>query len=96
MRRADDYRVSGNQRRGVQTNFAGYEVDLLIVFQLEIDDAALPERRHGRAGLRIQSDQAVARGDVENPVFFAVGPPGEPASRKLPRGRCAARSFRMR
>src|SRR4029079_14169038 len=39
VRSADDDDVANNERRGVQTHFGRVEVDVLIIFELQIDDA---------------------------------------------------------
>src|SRR6185503_19283844 len=50
---------------------------------LQIDHAALAERRNRLAGFRVQLHEAVADGDVDDSlVTLAVGPVGETAARK--------------
>ena len=93
MRRADDHHVLGDERRGMQADLAGHEVDLLIVVELEIDHAAFAEAGNGLAGLGVQRDQPVARRDIENPLFLAVGPISHAMAGKLPRRVGAAHPF---
>jgi hypothetical protein len=90
MRGPDDDGVSGTSRRGVQTNLASHEVHRLIVIQLEIDDSTSAEARDRITGFCVERDEAVARRDVENPFFAAVGPVRQAASRELPWGCRAA------
>ncbi len=81
-RRADDHRILGDHRRRLQTDLAGGEVgeEGLIVVELQIHGAVLAERFDGRAGLRIERDQAVSRRDIEDALFLAVGPIGHAAA----------------
>src|SRR2546426_2889818 len=57
--------------------------NLLIVVQLEVDDAVLPERANSYTGLRVERDEPIPRGVVQDSFLGAVGPVGEPASRQL-------------
>ena len=93
MRGADDDRVSGDDRRGVQTDLAGDEVHRLIVVLLQIDDAVFAEARDRSAGFRVERDEAIARRDVEDPFFAAVGPVRQAAARELARRGFAALAF---
>ena len=77
----------------MQPDFAGDQIDLLIVVQLQIHHAVLAEAWDRNAGLRIQRDQPVARRDIEDAFLLAVGPVGQAAARKLPRRCRAARAF---
>ena len=82
VRRADDHRVAGDDRRAVPADLAGERIDRLIIVLLQVDDAVLPERRHRDAGPRIQRDQLVADRHQVNPlVLLAVGPIGDAAAR---------------
>ena len=45
VRGADDHDVAGDERRGVQAELGGDEIDLLIVVELQIDDAVVAEGR---------------------------------------------------
>ena len=69
------------------------EIDLLIVILLQIDDAVFAETRHRHAGLGVERDQPIAGRDVEDALFFAVGPVGEAMAGKLPRRILAALAF---
>ena len=96
MRRADDHHVARHHRRRVQPDFAGLEIDLLIVVQLQIDDAVAAEARHRIAGLRVERDQPIAGRDVENPRFPTVGPVRQTAAGELARERCRRARLRPR
>ena len=85
-----------DQRRRVQSDFAGDEIDLLVVVLLQIDDAVLAEAGHRDAGLRVERDEPVAGRDVENPLLAAVGPVGQAAAGQQPRRVRAARALRSR
>ena len=93
VRGADDDDVPRDDGRRVEPNLAGDQVHLLIVFELQIDDAILPEAWHRHAGLRIERDEPVAGRHVQDPLLLAVAPVREPASRQSPRGRGAARAL---
>ena len=70
VRGADDHHIAGHHGRRVQPDFAGFEIDHLIVIELQIDDAVLPEARNRNAGLGVERDQPIARRDVENPFVI--------------------------
>src|SRR5262245_55273078 len=93
MRGADHDRVPRDDRCGVQTDLAGDRIHLLVVFRLEVDDAAFAEGRNGAADLRVERDQLIAGGDVENPLFLPVRPVRDTAAGELPRSRLAAPAF---
>ncbi len=89
-RRADQHDVADDGRRRVQADLAGLQLDLLALAGdrafLQIDHAALAERRDHRAVLGVQRDQAVAGGDVEDAVVaLAVGPVRDAAAGQLAR-----------
>src|SRR5207237_8933082 len=89
-RGADEDDVLDDGRRRVDADLADLVVDLLALAGhralLQIDDAALAERRDHRAVLRVERDQAIARRDVEHAlVAFAVGPVRDAAARELAR-----------
>ena len=97
-RRADDDRVLGDRRRRVEPDLAALEIDLLSLADhgadLHVDDAVLPERRDGDAGLRVERDEAIAGRDVDDAIVaLAVGPVREAAARELPRRVDGARAF---
>src|SRR5439155_11822736 len=75
--RANDHDIFSDHGGGVQSDFAGGEVDLLIEILLEIDDAGFAEGGDGRAGFGVERDESIAGGDVENALLLAVGPVGE-------------------
>ena len=58
-----------DERRRVQADFAGDEIHLLVVFQLQIDDAVLAEAVHRLAGLRVERDHLVAGRDVDDALL---------------------------
>ncbi len=93
--RADDDHVSADDRRALESDFAGDQIgqDGLVDVRLEIDSALDAEIRDSRAGLRVERDEPVARRDVEDSFFATVGPVCEAASGELPGGRGAARPF---
>ena len=80
----DDHHILGDHRRRMQAHLAGHEVDILIVVLLEVDHATFAETWNGHAGFRVQRDQAVARRNVQDPLFLAIGPIGHPVPGKLP------------
>ena len=85
--------TSRDSWRGVQADVAVDEIDLLVVVQLEIDDAAFAEAGYEHAGFGVESDQPVAGRNVEDALVLAVSPVGQAAAGKLPRRRLAARAF---
>ena len=93
MSGAHDDRVAGHDRSGIEPDVGFYQVHLLVVIQLEIDDTILAEGRYRRTGPGIERDQPVALGDVQNSLLLAVGPVGQAAAGKLPRSSRAASSF---
>src|SRR5439155_1362755 len=90
---ADDHRVPDHYGRGVEAYLARDEIHLLIVFQLQIDNAVVPEPGYRRAGLGVHSDHLIARCDINDPLLPAVGPVRETAARELPWRRFAAFAF---
>ena len=90
---AHDDHVPGDGGRGVQPDFARDRIDVLVVVQLEVDDAVLAEAGDRPPGPGRQGDQPVARRDVQDALVAAVAPVGQPASRQPPRRRLAARSL---
>ena len=64
----------------MQPDLTGDQIHVLIVVQLQIDDAALAEARHGNAGLRVERDETISGRDVEDALFTAVGPISQPAT----------------
>ncbi len=81
VRRSHNHDIVGDNGRRVQPDLAGHQVDFLIVFHFQIDDAVGAETRNWIAGLGIQRDQPVAGRYVQDPLFAAVGPVGESAAR---------------
>ena len=68
--------------------------DGLIVIQLQVHDALLPKPAR-RPGLGVERDQPVARRDIEDACFLAVGPVGEAAAGELARSGRAARALAL-
>ena len=69
---ADDDHVTDDERRGVEPELGGVEVDLLIGLELQVDDAVLAERRDGDAGLRVERQHPIAWRDVDHAPIGAV------------------------
>ncbi len=84
-RGADEHDVLGHDRGRLQADLAREEIDVLIVVALEVDGAALAEGGDGDACLRVEREQAIARGDVEDPLLGSVRPVGETAAGELAR-----------
>ena len=93
MRGANYDDIPGNHRRRLQSNFAVYQIDLLVVIQLQIHQAVLAESGYRYTGLRIQCDQPVARRHVDDPLLLAVGPICQTAAGELARRSATARTF---
>ena len=90
---ADDHRVPDHYGRCVEAYLARDEIHLLIVFQLQIDNAVVPEPGYRHAGLGVHSDHLIARCDINDPLLPAVGPVRQTAARELPWRRFAAFAF---
>ena len=93
MRGADDDHVFGDDGCGMKPDVAVHQIHILIVVELQIDDAVLAEAGDKSSGLRVERDQAVAGRHVQDSRVPSVGPirqaaPGEPARRRV-----AARAF---
>ena len=58
MRRADDDDVVRDERRGVEADLRRLEIELLIVIQLEIDDAV---RAEAGTGVPVRASSAISR-----------------------------------
>ena len=93
MRGADDDRIAGDDRRGMETELAGNRVDHLIVLELQIHQAVLPEAWNRTAGLGIERNQLIALRDVENALFLPVAPVRETAAGKPARRPLGALAF---
>ena len=78
---------------GVQADVALDEIHVLVVVQLQIDDARLAEARDRDAGLCIEGDQAITARDVENACVGAVTPVRQASARERARTRGAARAL---
>jgi hypothetical protein len=82
VRSPDDDDVADDQRRRVQAQLARVEIHILIVFELQIDGAVASEGRNRNSGPCIERQHSVARCDVDDAPFGAVGagPIGESTS----------------
>src|SRR6266850_4606498 len=86
---AHNYRVSGYDRRGVQTDLAGYEIHFLVIIQLEIDDAVFSKARYRAADFGVECDHVIPGCDVDDALRPAVAPVRQTSARELP-WRCFA------
>ena len=78
----------------MQAHFAGLQVNRLVVFLLQVDDAVHAESLDRHAGQRIQRHQLVARRHIDNAVILlAVRPIRHAMAGILPRGVAAAGAF---
>ena len=95
VRRADDDDVADDERRGVETELGRVEVDLLIVFELQIDGAVSSEGRNRHSGLRVEGQHPVAGRDVDDAPIGAVraGPVARPRPSAVPGRVLAARAL---
>ena len=65
----------------MEADFAGDEIDFLIVIEFQIDDAIVAEAGYRHACLGIETDQAVAWRDIENRFLSTIGPVCQTAAR---------------
>jgi hypothetical protein len=93
MRGADNHNIPGDDGRGVQPDLAAHRIDVLIIVELQIDQALLSKTSKELSRLRVKRDELIAWSDIQDSLFAAVRPIGEPASRQLPRRNGSARSF---
>src|SRR5690242_3532846 len=87
-RRTDDRHVFHDGRRRMPSDLSGLEIDWLPVAEhradLQIDDAVVAEGADHRAGFRVQLDETIAGGDIQNPLITtAIGPVRKAAPRQL-------------
>ena len=86
--------VARDDRRPVPGDLARHRVERLVGVLLEVDDAVPAEVLERAAGLRVEADQLVADGDVEDPlVALAVGPVADAAARQAADRGISAASF---
>ena len=95
MRGADNNDVPRNDRRGMKTDFAVERINILVIIEFEIDDAVLAEPSHQLPVLRVQRDELIAGGDVENAFVISLNPIGQPTPRQLPRCGSTSRPFAL-
>jgi hypothetical protein len=95
MRGADDDHVAGNERRRVQADIRGGEIQILVVVELQVDDAAVPECGERLAGFRVEREHPVAGRHVDDALIRSVrgGPVRDTASGAAARGVLASRPF---
>ena len=94
MRGANHDHVLGDDRRGMQADLRGREVEaFLIEAGLQVDDAVGAEVLHRQAGLGVERNHLVARRDVDDALVLAVGPVREAAARQLARRGFTALAF---
>ena len=79
-RSADNHHIPGHDRRRLEPDLPGDQIDVLIDFQLQIHRAVLSEGGHRDAGPGIQGDEAIARSHIQNPLLVSVGPVRQPSS----------------
>lgn len=80
---ANQHDILGDHRRAVPRDLALNGIELLVRIFLQIDDAVEAEVFEWSTGLRIEPDQLIANGDVEDAlVALAVGPVADPATRQ--------------
>src|SRR4051794_2391752 len=72
MRGPDYDNISGHQWRGVQAHDGPDGVDILVVIELEIDDALVPEAFDQMPGFGIQRDHAITRSDEDDALIRAI------------------------
>ena len=58
----------------MESDFAGHEIDFLIVILFQIDGAVFAEAANGRACLRIERDEAISGSHIEDAFFAAIAP----------------------
>ena len=80
MRGADQNRVAGDDRRGVQADLAGHQVDVLVHALFQVDDAVGAEAGEPLPGRQVQPDQLISGGDIKDLSRAAVVSIGEAAS----------------
>ena len=89
---------------GVQADFAGHQVNLLVLAgladdavigaDLEVHDALFAEAFDRLAGMGVQFHQAIAGGDIDDAIIaLAVGPVGHAAAGQLARRNGGAQAF---
>ena len=92
---ADNHGVFGHDWRRVQPDLAGRDVgeNRLIIVELEINDAILPEAGHRHASFSIQADQPVTWSDIEDSFFLSIGPIRKPTTGELSWRGCTTGAF---
>ena len=71
---ADDDHVARDGGGAVQADIGLHQVEILVVFQLQVDNAIDAEGGIGDAGLGIQREHPVADGDGDDAFVGPVGP----------------------
>ena len=73
MRRADDDRVAGDDRRRVQPDFRG-GFEILVDVLLQVDDTGIAEALDPGTGPGVEGDQLVAGRDIQDDAVSPVVP----------------------
>src|SRR5439155_26028081 len=81
VRGADNHDVLSDDRRRMESDFTGGEIDFLIVIELQIDGAIVSEAGYRHSCFGIETDQAVARRNVEDPFLSPIRPVRQTAAR---------------
>src|SRR5207253_609309 len=79
--RTDNGNVADDRGSGVDADLAGFEVDLLVLAlhnsDFQIDNATVAEGRNHFAGFRVQLDEPITGGDIEDALITsAISPVG--------------------
>src|SRR5690606_15990268 len=90
--RGDDHDVAGHGRRRSRADLSR-QLEVLVERLEQVDDAVRAKTGYRPTRLRVERDEAVARREVESPLFAAGAPIGEPAAGLCANRRRAALSF---
>src|SRR5262245_3527958 len=70
----DDDHILHDNRCGMKADVTGDRIHLLIVFELQVDDAAFAERGDALTGLRIERDHLISGRDIDDSSGTTIGP----------------------
>jgi len=90
----DDY-IAGHNRRRVESDFAGERIDLLVVILLQVHSAICAKAANRGAGLRVQSDEPVARRHIQDSFLPPITPISQPAAGELARRDRSSAAFTL-
>src|SRR5881409_464411 len=90
----DDY-IADHNRRRVESDFAGERIDLLVVILLQVHRAICAKAANRGAGLRVQSDEPVARRHIQDSFLPPVTPISQPAAGELARRDRSSAAFTL-